>query len=323
VPNESIEEDDDTVAAFVARGGEIQQLKPQRGPKRSGVSLASKHIGSGSGRGTTKGKVSGLGANTGKSGKPVVTAEQGVAEGKITLSTDPDWYGATVDNYQASGPVVNIPANQLVGFEPDDKMNQPKSKANVKKIVAGLKQGDKLPPLLVRKYKDGYQVLDGHHRFWAYKLLGVKSIPAQIVPAKDIEEISKQGVAEGICSLEEAHAIFDDFEQAMAARGLTEDAFDTITDEDIIRETAAWRRSAGKSKKGGLNRKGVASYRREHPGSHLQMAVTTKPSKLKPGSKAAKRRKSFCARMSGVQGPMKKPNGKPTRKALALRKWNC
>jgi hypothetical protein len=117
-------------------------------------------------------------------------------EGKITLSTDPNWYGAEVGNYKASGPVVNIPANQLVGFEPDDKMNQPKSKANVKKIVAGLKQGDKLPPLLVRKYKDGYQVLDGHHRFWAYKLIGVKSIPAQIVPAKDIEEISKQGVAE-------------------------------------------------------------------------------------------------------------------------------
>ena len=125
------------------------------------------------------------------------TVKQGLAEGKITLSTDPNWYGATVDNYQATGPVVNIPAIQLVGFEPDDKMNQPKSKANVKKIVAGLKQGDKLPPLLVRKYKDGYQVLDGHHRFWAYKLLGVKSIPVQIVPDSDIEEISKQGVAEG------------------------------------------------------------------------------------------------------------------------------
>jgi hypothetical protein len=122
--------------------------------------------------------------------------QQGVAEGKITLSTDPNWYGATVDNYQATGPVVNIPANQLVGFEPDDKMNQPKSKVNVEKIVAGLKQGAKLPPLLVRKYKNGYQVLDGHHRFWAYKLLGVKSIPAQVVPAEDIEEITKQGMAE-------------------------------------------------------------------------------------------------------------------------------
>jgi len=98
--------------------------------------------------------------------------------------------------------------------------------------------------------------------------------------------------------------------------------FDSVNDEELL-ETAAWRRSAGKSKKGGLNAKGVASYRREHPGSKLQTAVTTKPSKLKAGSKAAKRRKSFCARMGGVDGPMKKPNGKPTRKALALRKWNC
>jgi len=98
--------------------------------------------------------------------------------------------------------------------------------------------------------------------------------------------------------------------------------FESVDDDELF-ETAAWRRSAGKSKKGGLNAKGVASYRRENPGSKLQMAVTTKPSKLKPGSKAAKRRKSFCARMGGVKGPMKKPNGKPTRKALALRKWNC
>jgi hypothetical protein len=100
------------------------------------------------------------------------------------------------------------------------------------------------------------------------------------------------------------------------------ETFESMDDQKLF-ETAAWRRSAGKSKKGGLNAKGVASYRRENPGSKLQMAVTTKPSKLKPGSKAAKRRKSFCARMSGVKGPMKKPNGKPTRKALALRKWNC
>jgi hypothetical protein len=88
-------------------------------------------------------------------------------------------------------------------------------------------------------------------------------------------------------------------------------------------KTAAWTRSEGKDPKGGLNRKGVASYRRENPGSKLKMAVTTPPSKLKKGSKAANRRKSFCARMSGVKGPMRKPNGKPTRKALALRKWNC
>lgn len=76
-----------------------------------------------------------------------------------------------------------------------------------------------------------------------------------------------------------------------------------------------------KSKAGGLTAKGVAKYNKA-TGGNMKMAVTTKPSKLKPGSKPANRRKSFCARMSGVKGPMKK-DGKPTRKALALRKWNC
>ena len=73
----------------------------------------------------------------------------------------------------------------------------------------------------------------------------------------------------------------------------------------------------------GMTKKGVAAYRRRNPGSKLQTAVTTPPSKLKPGSKDAKRRKSFCARMSGVKGPMKDEKGRPTRKALALKKWNC
>jgi len=84
-----------------------------------------------------------------------------------------------------------------------------------------------------------------------------------------------------------------------------------------------WNKVNHHDKTPGLSRKAVKAYRREHPGSKLQTAVTTKPSKLKPGSKAAKRRKSFCARMSGNKGPMKKPNGKPTPKALALRRWHC
>lgn len=77
-----------------------------------------------------------------------------------------------------------------------------------------------------------------------------------------------------------------------------------------------------KSSTGGLTQKGVDAYNRK-TGGHLQTAVTTPPSKLKKGSKAWNRRKSFCARMGGVKGPMKDENGKPTRKALALRKWNC
>ena len=92
---------------------------------------------------------------------------------------------------------------------------------------------------------------------------------------------------------------------------------------ESIDETEAWTRKEGKNPEGGLNRKGIASYRAAHPGSKLSMAVTTPPSKLDPDSKAAKRRKSFCARMDGMPGPMEEPDGDPTRKALSLRKWNC
>ena len=89
------------------------------------------------------------------------------------------------------------------------------------------------------------------------------------------------------------------------------------------KKTAAWTRKEGKNPEGGLNRKGIASYRAANPGSKLSMAVTTPPSQLKAGSKAANRRKSFCARMGGMPGPMKDEKGEPTRKALSLRKWNC
>ena len=85
-------------------------------------------------------------------------------------------------------------------------------------------------------------------------------------------------------------------------------------------KSAAWQRSEGKSKTGGLNAKGRASYKRETGGT-LKAPVSAKQAKKSP--KAAARRKSFCARMSGMPGPMKKPNGQPTRKALALRKWDC
>jgi len=70
----------------------------------------------------------------------------------------------------------------------------------------------------------------------------------------------------------------------------------------------------------GLTQKGVDAFRRKNPGSKLQTAVT---GKVKPGSKDAKRRKSFCARMSGMKGPMKDDKGRPTRKAMSLKRWKC
>ena len=73
-----------------------------------------------------------------------------------------------------------------------------------------------------------------------------------------------------------------------------------------------------KSRTGGLTKRGREKYNRE-TGANLKAPVT-KTSGLSPRQKA--RKKSFCARMSGVEGPLEK-NGKPTRKALALRKWKC
>jgi hypothetical protein len=74
-----------------------------------------------------------------------------------------------------------------------------------------------------------------------------------------------------------------------------------------------------KSKKGGLTAKGRAKYNKA-TGSNLQAPVTKKKN-LTPKEKA--RRKSFCARMKGVKGPLKDSKGRPTRKALALKRWRC
>ena len=88
---------------------------------------------------------------------------------------------------------------------------------------------------------------------------------------------------------------------------------------------AAWQRKEGKSKSGGLNARGRASYNRR-TGGNLKAPVTTKPSKLKKGSSTYKRRKSFCARMKGMKKRLtsaKTANDPNSRINKALRKWNC
>jgi hypothetical protein len=93
-------------------------------------------------------------------------------------------------------------------------------------------------------------------------------------------------------------------------------------EKKVMAKTPAWQRKEGKSKSGGLNRKGIASYRRANPGSKLSMAVTEK----NPKGKRAARRKSFCARMKGMKRKLtsaktaRDPNSRINK---ALRKWNC
>ena len=87
-----------------------------------------------------------------------------------------------------------------------------------------------------------------------------------------------------------------------------------------------WQKVNKRDKTDGMSSKAVKAYRRENPGSKLKTAVTTKPSKLKKGSKSAKRRKSFCARMSGMKrahasAKTKRDPNSPINKAL--RRWNC
>lgn len=77
---------------------------------------------------------------------------------------------------------------------------------------------------------------------------------------------------------------------------------------------AAWTKKAGKNSKGGLNEKGRKSYEAENPGSNLKAPV-------KSGDNP--RRASFLARMSGMPGPERKPNGEPTRLLLSLQAWGA
>jgi hypothetical protein len=87
----------------------------------------------------------------------------------------------------------------------------------------------------------------------------------------------------------------------------------------FARGGAVWQRKEGKDPTGGLNAKGRASLRAK--GHDIKPPVSAKQAKKSP--KAAARRKSFCARTGSMPGPMKDDSGKPTRKALALRKWDC
>ena len=101
---------------------------------------------------------------------------------------------------------------------------------------------------------------------------------------------------------------------------------DVMTYREEVEVDEDWQAAKHKNPSGGLKKSGVMAYRREHPGSKLKTAVTTKPSKLKKGSKAWNRRKSFCARMGGMKKRLtsaKTAHDPDSRINKALRKWNC
>jgi hypothetical protein len=106
------------------------------------------------------------------------------------------------------------------------------------------------------------------------------------------------------------------------------DYYESWTAEDLeqgVAEGENWSKYNHK-RVGGMSKKSVSSYRRSHPGSKIQTAVTTKPSKLKKGSKAAKRRASFCARMRGMKKhrtSAKTAHDPNSNINKSLRRWHC
>jgi len=111
---------------------------------------------------------------------------------------------------------------------------------------------------------------------------------------------------------------------------LTEDelyAF-AVTSEPIMESQGVaedWQKANKSDKTDGMSQKAVNAYRRENPGSKLKTAVTTKPSKLKKGGKASKRRKSYCSRSRGQMKMHSISCAKTPDKAIckARRRWNC
>ena len=104
------------------------------------------------------------------------------------MSFDPDNYGTTLNSWNAKErhKVKEIPMSQLITFEHPSKMKDPRSKQNMMKIAKAYNMGEKIPPIMVKRHEGKYMVLDGHHRFFAAKLAGIRAIPAIVIPDNKI-----------------------------------------------------------------------------------------------------------------------------------------
>lgn len=299
----------------------------------------------------------GLAAKADKSGVSIGTLRKvyrrGVAawnSGHRPGTTPQQWGMARVNSYITKGKGTYHGADKDLREEVLDEKTVPKDPESglAKKYVAGLStatakaraahwaKADKLSDKDPEAYKPApgdataktkeskhtkkYRELFGeeideelYEACWVgYKQVGIKKKGDRMVPD---------------CVKEHTEEMFDLIEEYVEdlslEHGIHADAiwekFEEIDDEELYE--AAVDAKGYKSSTGGLTQKGRDAYNAK--GANLQAPVTTPPSKLKAGSKAANRRKSFCARMGGMEGPMKKPNGEPSRKALALKKWNC
>jgi hypothetical protein len=197
-------------------------------------------------------------------------------------------------------------------------------------------KGVSAEPIIVAKLSNGYDLIEGWHRTiqhlkafpqgytgpaWVCTGATYKSESVNQGVAEDLTEEFDliESIIEGIAEQNgvDAETVWADLES------LTEDELYAFAVTSQLNED--WQKANKRDRTDGMSQKAVNAYRRENPGSKLKTAVTTKPSKLKKGSKASKRRSSYCSRS---RGQMKMHNiscAKTPDKAIckARRRWNC
>jgi hypothetical protein len=170
----------------------------------------------------------------------------------------------------------------------------------------------------------------GYCRFLKFKCAAKRTCDAWVTggPLTDQQDVEKE-LAEDFDLIEtiindlakhnqvDSEVIWEDLES------LTDDELYVFAVTTPIMED--WQRANKQDHTAGMSRKAVSAYRREHPGSKLQTAVTTKPGKLKKGSKASKRRSSYCSRSAGQKKMHHIDCSKTPDKAIckARKRWNC
>jgi len=236
----------------------------------------------------------------GLTGPKGVLPEQGVAEGSLNeLSKD------TLKSY----------AKKAV---PDMQASQKKSE-----IEAGKAASTKDDKTAKTHYDAAKQAKDRTEK----RMAGISGA---------IKRVTKQGVAESKELAEEFDLIESIVEMIAEHNGvdaevvwadlesLTEDELYVfaVTSDPLMED---WQKANKRDRTDGMSQKAVNAYRRENPGSKLKTAVTTKPSKLKKGGKASKRRKSYCSRSRGQMKMHSISCAKTPDKAIckARRRWNC
>jgi len=214
--------------------------------------------------------------------------------------------------YDRDGNPSALWANLTGGYEPD--VNDPQHRALMVKVANKWFAAKKIPNVKFFNVKDADDELE-----W-------------------LVQIGQQGVAEHTELAEEFDLIESIVEQIAQHNGVDADVvwedLESLTEDELyvfavtsdpLMESEAWQKANKRDKTDGMSQKAVNTYRREHPGSKLKTAVTTKPSKLKKGSKASKRRSSYCSRSRGQMKMHSISCSKTPDKAIckARRRWNC